>query len=195
LTDERVRRIMTRVDKLEQDLRTLVTAAQADDPEAALDALPLLRAIRDRTDATERALIESARSGGTSWAGIARALGLGTRQAAEQRYLRLTGEPSRDIAPTRETRQRQRSVDTQHGPAIAHLRATARTLLRRIEADAAWDDRFPRAALARDTLKLAADAPPGALFSLATSVIDDLAPARLLEPIGTAADEMRAALS
>jgi hypothetical protein len=187
--------MMPPVDKPEQDLRTLLAAAQADDPGAALDALPLLRAVRDRIDATERALIESARTGGASWATIAAALGLGTRQAAEQRHLRLTGEQSRDITPTRRTRQRQRSVDTQHGPAIAHLRTAARTLLRRIETDAAWDDRFPRAALARDTLKLAADAPPGALFSLATSVIGDLAQAPLPEPTSRAVDDLRAALS
>ena len=186
---------MTRVDKLEQDLRTLLAATQADDPGPALDALPLLRAVRDRIDATERALIESARTGGVSWATIAGALGLGTRQAAEQRFLRLTGYQSRDIAPTREIRKRQRSVDTQHGPAIARLRAAARTLLRRIEADAAWDDRFARATLAHDTLKMAADAPPGALFALATSVIDDLAQAPLPEPTRTAADDLRAALS
>ncbi|WP_239097011.1 hypothetical protein [Asanoa ferruginea] len=181
------------MDKLEQDVRTLLAAG--DDPGAALDALPLLRTIRDRIDATESALIESARLGGASWATIAGALGLATRQAAEQRYLRLTGDQSRDVRPTRQTRQRQRSVDTQHGPAIAHLRATARTLLRRIEADAAWPDRFPRATLAHDTLKLAADAPPGALFSLATSVIDDLGPAHLPEPIQKAADDLRTALS
>jgi hypothetical protein len=187
--------MMTHVDKLEHDVRVLLAAAQADDPGPALDALPLLRAIRDRIDATERALIESTRTGGASWATIAGALGLGTRQAAEQRFLRLTGEQSRDVAPTRTLRQRQRSVDTHHGPAITHLRATARTLLRRIEADAAWDDRFPRATLARDTLKMAADAPPGALFALATSVIDDLAQATLPEPIGTATDDLRAALS
>ncbi|MEV4624060.1 hypothetical protein AB0J74_35780 [Asanoa sp. NPDC049573] len=185
------------MDKLEQDLGTLLAAARTDDPGSALEALPLLRGVRDRIDATERALIESARGGGASWATIGGALGLGTRQAAEQRFLRLAGEQNRDVAPTRQARQRQRSVDTQHGPAIAHLRRAARGLLRRIEADPGWDDRFARATLARDTLRIAADAPPGGLFSLATSVIDDLAqaPTPLPAAIGAAADDLRAALS
>ena len=182
---------------VESDLRTLLAAARTGDPSSALDALSLLRGIRDRLDATERALIESARAGSASWATVAGTLGLTSRQAAEQRYLRLTGERNRDVAPTRATRQRQRSVDTRHGPAIATLRAATRALLRRIEADDAWPSRFTRAALAKDTLEMAADAPPGALYALATSVIDDLPqPTDTLPPaIAQATDDLRAALS
>lgn len=182
---------------VESDLRTLLTAAGTGDPAPALDALGLLHGIRERLDATERALIESARAGGASWATVATTLGLRSRQAAEQRYLRLTGDGTRDVAPTRVTRQRQRSVDKQHGPAIATLRAATRALLRRIEGDDAWPSRFARAALAKDTLELATDAPPGALYALATSVIDDLPQSTDTLPpaIAQAADNLRAALS
>ncbi|WP_143049737.1 hypothetical protein [Asanoa ishikariensis] len=183
---------------VERDLHTLLTAARSDDPDPALDALTLLRGVRERLDATERALIESARAGGASWATVATALGLASRQAAEQRYLRLTGDQNRDVAPSRITRQRQRSVDTSHGPAIATLRAATRALLRRVEADDAWTSRFTRAALAKDTLRMAAEAPPGALFALASSVIDDLRQATetaLPLPITKAADDLRKALT
>ncbi|MEV4534765.1 hypothetical protein AB0J82_13135 [Asanoa sp. NPDC049518] len=182
----------------EADLRALLAAARDDDPRRALDALPLLRAVRERLDSTERALIESARAGGASWATVAAALGLASRQAAEQRHLRLTCDQTREVAPIRITRQRQRSVDVSHGPAIATLRAATKALLRRVEADDAWPARFTRAALTRDTLAMAADAPPGALFALATSVMDDLPQAtdtELPPPIAKAAEDLRKALT
>ncbi|MDG4827229.1 hypothetical protein O7635_35740 [Asanoa sp. WMMD1127] len=179
---------------------TLLEAARSDEPAHALAALPLLRAIRDRLDTTERTLIESARAGGASWSTIATALGLATRQAAEQRFLRLTSpaDHTRDVAPTRTARQRQRSVDATHGTAIANLRAATRTLLRRIESDDAWPDRFSRASLARDTLRMAADAPPGALFALVNSALDDLTettPDDLPRTIASAADNLRTTLT
>ncbi|SNT51726.1 hypothetical protein SAMN05421812_10853 [Asanoa hainanensis] len=183
---------------MERDLHTLLTAARNDDD--ALEALKVLRGIRDRLDTTERALIESARNSGASWATIATALGLTSRQAAEQRHLRLGGNggQNRDVAPARAARHRQRTVDTHHGPAIARLRTATRTLLRRVEADEAWPNRFTRAALAKDTLTMAVDATPGALYALATSVIDDLRQAtetELPQPIAKAAEDLQKALT
>ncbi|GIF71734.1 hypothetical protein [Asanoa siamensis] len=181
---------------MESDVEKLLAATRSDDPAVAVDALALLRTVRDRLDATERALIESARAGGTSWSRIATALGLRTRQAAEQRFLRLTDTGgTRAVTPTRAARHRQQSVDNLHGPAITALRAATRALLRRVEADDAWPTRFTRAALARHTIALAAEAPPGALFSLATSALDDLPATGLPPTIAEAADRVRAELS
>lgn len=60
-----------------------------------LAALMLLRQLRDELSGWEPQLIEAARALGTSWADLAPALGVASRQAAEKRYLRVrrTGEP------------------------------------------------------------------------------------------------------
>src|SRR5688500_643460 len=59
-----------------------------------LSALMLLRQLRDELSGWEPQLIEAARALGTSWADLAPALGVASRQAAEKRYLRVrrTGE-------------------------------------------------------------------------------------------------------
>lgn len=55
----------------------------------ALAALAELRAVQDRLAAWEPLLIGAAREQGVSWAELAPALGVASRQAAERRYLRL----------------------------------------------------------------------------------------------------------
>ena len=73
---------------------------EADDtaiaPAELLAALTVLRTLRDELAAWEPQLITAARRLGVSWAGLAPALGVTSRQAAERRYLRLrpsaTGE-------------------------------------------------------------------------------------------------------
>ncbi|MEE6259671.1 hypothetical protein [Plantactinospora sonchi] len=69
------------------------TAAQV------LDALVLLRHLRAELETWEPRLIAAARERGASWADLAPALGVASRQAAERRYLRLrpadVGEPPR----------------------------------------------------------------------------------------------------
>ncbi|WP_158887501.1 HSP18 transcriptional regulator [Amycolatopsis anabasis] len=61
-----------------------------------LAALAALRSVREQLGAWEPELIAAARAGGTSWASLAPALGVASRQAAERRFLRLrpsaTGE-------------------------------------------------------------------------------------------------------
>lgn len=59
-----------------------------------LAALMLLRQLRDELSGWEPQLIEAARALGTSWADLAPALGVASRQAAEKKYLRSrrTGE-------------------------------------------------------------------------------------------------------
>jgi hypothetical protein len=65
-------------------------------PTDLLAALTVLRHLREELAAWEPKLITAARHLGVSWAGLAPALGVTSRQAAERRYLRLrpsaTGE-------------------------------------------------------------------------------------------------------
>lgn len=55
-----------------------------------LAALTLLPAARAEVDQTEAALLFTARAHGLSWSMISRALGLGSAQAAQQRFDRVT---------------------------------------------------------------------------------------------------------
>jgi hypothetical protein len=59
-----------------------------------LEALVLLRELRERLSGWEPRLIEAARDAGTSWMQLAPALGVASRQAAERRYLRLNRHAS-----------------------------------------------------------------------------------------------------
>ncbi|WP_371519668.1 hypothetical protein [Kitasatospora sp. NBC_01300] len=58
-------------------------------PRPALAALVLLRELRTELAGWEAGLVESARAGGATWADLARPMGVASRQAAENRYLRL----------------------------------------------------------------------------------------------------------
>jgi hypothetical protein len=151
----------------------------------SLAAIPAARA---RLDETELELIDQARRAGATWADIAAVLGLASRQAAEQRRLRLA---------TSVTRRRQEGLGDEHAPRIATLRAAAVELDRRIGADRRWDHRFPRAALVRLTLAAAPASPSGALFSLVSDVVADLSTARapLPRPTRVAVDRLVAAFS
>jgi hypothetical protein len=60
----------------------------ADDVLAALTLLPAARA---EVDQAEAALLFSARAYGLSWSQISEAMGLGSPQAAQQRFGRVTG--------------------------------------------------------------------------------------------------------
>ncbi|MFD0690117.1 hypothetical protein [Actinomadura fibrosa] len=65
-------------------------AGRDDDEAAVLAGLALLAAARAEVDQTEAALMFLARSQGLSWPRIARALGLASAQAAQQRFGRVT---------------------------------------------------------------------------------------------------------
>jgi hypothetical protein len=65
------------------------------DEEELLAALTLLPAARAEVDQVEAALLFTARAHGLSWARISRAIGLGSAQAAQQRFDRVTGRASR----------------------------------------------------------------------------------------------------
>lgn len=119
---------------------------------------------RAALDRHERDLIDRARRSGATWAEIARALGLTTRQAAEQRRQRLSAA----------TRRAATADDPRYGERIVALRAAVVALHARIEADARWDGRFVRAELVRGTVAAAVEAAPGALFALARAAAADL---------------------
>jgi hypothetical protein len=139
-------------------------------------ALRLLPALRDDLDGVERAAIDAARRCGVGWAEIASTLGLRSRQAAEQRRLRL-GSPDagRDAAGARRRRQRQQSVDTAAGKRIVDLRLAVRDLAAGLDRAAGPERGEPAVVLARRTLRVALDADPGALVDLARLAIADLA--------------------
>ncbi|WP_249997797.1 hypothetical protein [Actinoplanes sp. M2I2] len=130
---------------------------------ADLTDLRAVPAARARLDAEELDLIDRARREGATWGEIASALGLGSRQAAEQRRLRLVGVVRTSPA-----------TDEAYGESIAGLRKAALELHRRVGADRRWDRRFTRAVLVRETLAAVPGASGGALFALAEAVMADL---------------------
>ncbi|MDX6280407.1 MAG: hypothetical protein QOH03_1478 [Kribbellaceae bacterium] len=97
-----------------------------------LKALTSLRELRDDLSSWEPMLIEAARDSGASWAELAPALGVASRQAAERRYLRLkpneddpgmTGEQR--IQATRDERASERALADWARDNAANLRALA----------------------------------------------------------------------
>jgi hypothetical protein len=70
--------------RIEQPRKTNVPASAE-----LLAALAELRTLRTEIAAWEPQLVTAAREAGTSWASLAGALGVASRQAAERRYLRL----------------------------------------------------------------------------------------------------------
>ena len=141
---------------------------------AALARVPDLR--RDLDD-IERAAIDAARQAGASWGQVAAALGLRSRQAAEQRRLRLGApEPGRrDALEARRHRRRQRSVDETAGREVVALRAAVRDLATAVDRVPTWDDQGSAAVLARRTFRIALEADPGTLVDLSRLALDDLA--------------------
>jgi hypothetical protein len=157
-----------------------------------LDDLRDIAAARARLDARELTALDNARRQGATWAEIADALGVGSRQAAEQRRQRLSA------AAVRASRSRQQDLDAEYGHRIVTLRAAVAALHRRIGADRRWDARFVRAGLVRDTVAAAVEAPPGSLFSLvndAVSDLDEVTAGFLPGPLRAAADGLRRALA
>ncbi|KHD77774.1 hypothetical protein [Actinoplanes utahensis] len=135
---------------------------------ADLEALREVRARRARLDTEELEFIDRARRDGATWPEIAAALGLASRQAAEQRRHRLAAAAERAMRPQRQ------ELDEGYGPGAQELRRRATDLHRRIGADRRWDHRFTRASLVRETLAAAPDAPTGALFDLVVAALADL---------------------
>lgn len=86
------------------ELVATVDGLEEADHEQLLGALQTLHGIRALLDQWEPALITAARARGVTWAQIAPALGLASRQAAERRYLRLAPQAAGQSGTTREHR-------------------------------------------------------------------------------------------
>ncbi len=82
-------------------IRFAVWRAQSGDigEEDLLAALTLLPAARAEVDQVEAALLFTARAHGLSWPQISRAMGLGSPQAAQQRFDRVTGRARKPGSP------------------------------------------------------------------------------------------------
>ncbi|WP_433302586.1 hypothetical protein ACQP2F_09545 [Actinoplanes sp. CA-030573] len=154
---------------------------------ADLNELRTISAERTRLDARELELIDEARRAGATWVEIAAALGLSSRQAAEQRRLRLASA----VRPVRS------DLDRPYGERATALREAAVELHRRIGADRRWDGRFRRARLVRETLEAAPEAPVPGLYALVADVVGDLDRAEVAFPAPTraAVARLRAALA
>lgn len=92
--------------RVEQALRRTTSGGRDEDADAAevVAALTALHELREHLAAWEPRLIEAARARGVSWARLAPALGVTSRQAAERRYLRL--RPAAEEGLNREQRVR-----------------------------------------------------------------------------------------
>ncbi|KJS61892.1 hypothetical protein [Streptomyces rubellomurinus] len=105
-------------------------------PEQALAALMLLRELRTQLAGWEAGLVESAREAGATWADLARPMGVASRQAAENRYLRLKPAGARTPAGTgaervkavRDRRAADRTVTAWARDNAAELRVLAARL-------------------------------------------------------------------
>lgn len=123
--DDAVRAIRAALDE------ALATEPAAERTEALLSALASLRLLRERVAAWEPELITAARADGTSWAVLAPALGVASRQAAERRYLRLqptaTGEGTGEerVRAQRDRRAGERVVSSWARDNSAALRQLA----------------------------------------------------------------------
>ncbi|MGW2255645.1 hypothetical protein ACWCXH_36615 [Kitasatospora sp. NPDC001660] len=102
-------------------------------PEQALAALVLLRELRSELAGWEAGLVESAREAGATWADLARPMGVASRQAAENRYLRLkpaggkpqAGTGAERVKAVRDRRAADRTVTAWARDNAAELRVLA----------------------------------------------------------------------
>lgn len=118
-----------------------------------LEALSDLRILQEQLAAWEPLLIGAARDRGTSWAAIAPALGLASRQAAERRYLRLNQHTTDPEGMTGEQRV-QAARDRRAGDrAVTRWARDNAGMLRRLAAQiTALDDLEPATQASADRL-------------------------------------------
>ncbi|MCX5278297.1 hypothetical protein [Streptomyces virginiae] len=156
--------------------------------EDVLAALTQVDEVRKRLDGQELRLIKAARDRGASWQKVADALGLGTRQSAETRALRLERGAQtyrgRDVASQRLDKARDRVGDAWCSEQAERIRDVGERLFDTIDA---WsldgDDKI----LARTNFhvlgsQLAADGNPQALFGTLQSIQFNLSPYGKEEP-------------
>ncbi|WP_055590909.1 hypothetical protein [Peterkaempfera griseoplana] len=134
--------------------------------EQALAALLLLREVRTQLAGWEAGLVEAARDAGATWADIAQPMGVASRQAAENRYLRLkptaagsgstgTATGAERVKAVRDRRAAERTVTTWARANAADLRTLAAQIT-------ALTDHAPEARSALTDLHQALGAPDAA---------------------------------
>ncbi|MEU9131904.1 hypothetical protein AB0D08_28015 [Kitasatospora sp. NPDC048540] len=106
------------------------SGAPDEGPEPALAALVLLRELRTELAGWEAGLVETARAGGATWADLARPMGVASRQAAENRYLRLRPTEAAEtgaerVKAVRDRRAAERAVTAWARDNAADLRVLA----------------------------------------------------------------------
>ncbi|MGW3042715.1 hypothetical protein ACWC9T_22345 [Kitasatospora sp. NPDC001159] len=106
-------------------------------PGQALAALVLLRELRTQLAGWEAGLVENARNAGATWADLAHPMGVASRQAAENRYLRLrpanatasaAGTGAERVKAVRDRRAAERTVAAWARDNAAELRVLAARL-------------------------------------------------------------------
>jgi len=131
------------------DYETVRAAATGEDLSAGqvLSALVLLRRLREELSGWEPQLIAAARELGASWAELAPALGVASRQAAERRYLRL--RPS-ELGSTAEGRVRAERDKRAGDRAVSQWARDNAAVLRTLAGQVGRVDVVVRDALAED---------------------------------------------
>ena len=144
-------------------------------PADVLAALTELREIREHIAAWEPELVAAARECGISWADLAPALGVGSRQAAERRFLRL--QPSSSGEETGEARVRAERDRRAGDRAVASWARRNAVALRRLAAQVLSADE-PRSPAGRRRTervhKALADDDPASLLNPLAAACDDL---------------------
>ncbi|MFJ9448449.1 type III effector protein [Kitasatospora sp. NPDC101235] len=139
-------------------------------PAQALAALVLLRDLRTQLAGWEAGLVENARNAGATWADLAHPMGVASRQAAENRYLRL--RPAG-------TTHRTAGTGAERVKAVRDRRAAERTVAAWARDNAA--DLRVLAAQITAVTDLAADARPAQ--AALTAALGTPDPADLIEPL------------
>lgn len=149
-----------------------------------LTGLEVLRHLREEIAAWEPELITAAREQGASWARIAPALGVTSRQAAERRYLRL--RPSETGEATGEERVRAERDKRAGDRAVALWARENSASLRRLAGQVSASGGLDADARTRVDAALAAD-DPAALLSPLVAARPDLGAdhAALADEIGS----------
>ena len=138
-------------------------------------ALTELRAVREHIAGWEPELVAAARERGISWADLAPALGVGSRQAAERRFLRL--QPSSSGEETGEARVRAERNRRAGDRAVASWARRNAVPLRRLAAQvlSTGEPRSPAGRRRTERVHRAlADDDPASLLGPLAAACDDL---------------------
>lgn len=162
------------------------------------EALTSIGALRTELERVEHRLIALARESGASWQEIAASLGMRSRQAAEQRFLRLEANAEADLGAVRKRLAVRRELDARAGVNAAGLRSALGGLIDEL-------DRSTRRAVGREavillalaTVRIAVDSGAGPMCDLAALAVADLSglpPEQRSSELDAALDAVRSAL-